>query len=669
MTQSEISVQRFPFSRFYRPMMRRAAKQVLDAFLAGMAWMVADQLWFPSQPSLRRFLIWILMASMVASFFQLSSSLYRFTGVRDVTRLGFATLTLLGASFILRLFPGTLGFNPQFPTIAIVASLLTGMLWSAARIGRRVGYESHFKGFFGPSHKVSPTNRTLLVGAGRAGSLVAQELLLHPELGFRLVGFLDDSPEKRGAHINGIRVLGDCSEIGEVTRKYGITHAVLAMPTAPGESVRKLIDDFQKLKVKVKTVPGIFNLLGARNWKPDIQEISIEDVLRREPIQLDATALRAAVDGKVVLITGAGGSIGSELARQVAALQPRNIVLLGRGENSLWRIQRDMQYLTPTQAFSLELMDIRNRSGLREVFERYHPEIVLHAAAHKHVPFLETHPCEAVENNILGTFNVMEAARDFGSERVVSISTDKAVNPTNVLGASKRVAECIVLYMGEQAIGKGRFASVRFGNVLGSRGSVVPIFKEQIEQGGPLTVTHPAMTRFFMTIPEASQLVLQAALFGDTSRVYVLDMGEPVKILDLAMDMARLSGLTPGRDIKIEFVGLRPGEKLHEELFLASERSLTQIHPKILAADAQPIPPAILEEYVEHFRQAVKLPYEERQPEIVRLLKELVPTYKPSVLGVGRFGGFVRDRRHGTISIRPEPNRRESSGPQFHLHR
>jgi len=376
----------------------------------------------------------------------------------------------------------------------------------------------------------------------RADYLVLQELKLHPELGYRIVGFIDDSPEKRGARIDGIRVLGNSSEIPAVVAKYGITHAVLAIPTAAGQMVRKLHDDFLSLEVKVKTVPGIFNLLGARNWKPDIQAISIEDVLRREPVQLDHGAMREAVDGKVVLITGAGGSIGSELTRQMAALKPRLLVLLGRGENSLWQIQREMLALFPAQAFSLELMDIRNRPGLREIFERYQPDIVIHAAAHKHVPFLETHPNEAVENNIFGTLNVMEAARDFGARKVVNISTDKAVNPTNVLGASKRIAECIVLDMAEKAAAGTRFVSVRFGNVLGSRGSVVPIFKEQIERGGPLTVTHPAMMRFFMTIPEASQLVLQAALFGDTSRVYVLNMGEPVKILDLAMDMARLSG-------------------------------------------------------------------------------------------------------------------------------
>jgi len=282
-----------------------------------------------------------------------------------------------------------------------------------------------------------------------------------------------------------------------------------------------------------------------------------------------------------------------------------------------------------------------------EVFERHRPDIVLHAAAHKHVPFLEAHPHEAVDNNIFGTFNVMEAARDFGSLKVVNISTDKAVNPTNVLGASKRIAEGIVLHMAGQAGPGAMFSSVRFGNVLGSRGSVVPIFKEQIERGGPLTVTHPAMVRYFMTIPEASQLVIQAGLFGDTSRVYVLDMGKPVRIVDLALDMARLSGLTPGRDIKIEFIGLRPGEKIEEELFMEGERSQTRVHPKLMEVLPHRIPPDRLEAVLDAFRAAMTLPYEARQPELVRLLKELVPTYRPSPLGVGRYGGHVKDRRTG----------------------
>ncbi|HLO65423.1 MAG TPA: nucleoside-diphosphate sugar epimerase/dehydratase [Holophaga sp.] len=645
------------------PLLRASAKLATDGVLAGVAWAIASNLWFQNELRPYNLAAWVLVSCLVNSLFRIGSPLYRLTTVTDITHMGYAVMTLMGISFLLKYIPSVNAFAGQDHNVAFGASLLTGMFWVTLRIGRRVHFESRARRLMHDPSSGHPLHRTLIVGAGMAGAMVAQELLSHRELGYRVLGFLDDDPEKRGARINGIRVLGSCSDIPRVTAEFGITHAVLAIPAAPGRKIRELIEEFKNNWVVVKTVPGIFNLLGERTWKPDIQEISIEDVLRREPVQLDHSAMRSAVDGKTVLITGAGGSIGGELARQVAALRCKHLMLLGRGENSLWMIQREMQASFPDQPFSLELMDIRNRDGLRDIFERYRPEIVIHAAAHKHVPFLETHPVEGVENNIFGTLNVMEAARDFGAEKVVNISTDKAVNPTNVLGATKRIAECIVLHVATSAQPGTHFVSVRFGNVLGSRGSVVPIFKEQIERGGPLTVTHEAMTRFFMTIPEASQLVLQAALFGDTGRVYVLNMGEPVRIMDLATDMARLSGLTPGRDIQIDVVGLRPGEKIHEELFMDEERSQTPVHPKLMEARPHPIKDEKLEAGLEAFRQAIRLPHEERQPRIVDLLKELVPTYKPSLIGVGRYGGHVRDRRKERLAIPSDIDRRANPAP------
>jgi len=660
MASPENSVNVLSYLRPDTHIVRRAAKQLFDTLLAGLAWIVADQLWFASEFSLRRTLIWMLIASMVDSLWQLTSPLYRLTAIRDITRLGFAILTLLGITSAVLLLQVPLDITPLVPKVAMAAALLTGMFWSAVRLGRRMSFDRNNSLIFWGERRQRPTHPTLLVGAGRAGSLVAQELLEHPELGYHIIGFLDDSPEKKSALISGIRVLGNTSQLHDVTAKFGITHAVLAIPTASGQFVRNMVQEFQQLNVKVKTVPGIFNLLGERTWKPDIQEISIEDVLRRDPVLLDHSAMAQVTDGKTVLITGAGGSIGSELTRQLAALHPKAMVLLGRGENSLWTIQREMASNFPDQDITLALMDIRNREGLREIFQRFRPDIVLHAAAHKHVPFLEMHPHEAVDNNIFGTLNVMEAALDFGASKVVNISTDKAVNPTNVLGASKRIAECVVLDVAERAGRQGQFVSVRFGNVLGSRGSVVPIFKEQIEKGGPITVTHPDMMRFFMTIPEASQLVLQAALFGDTKKVYVLNMGEPVKILDLAMDMARLSGLIPGRDIRIDFTGLRPGEKVVEELFLDDERSWTPVHPKLMEAKPRPIPHDLLFAKLAAFQEALHLPYEMRQPVIVDLLKQLVPTYIPSLLGVGKFGGHVADRRKSSITIPINIDRRHN---------
>ena len=646
------------------PMLRQAGKQTMDGLLAATAWLIAENLWAGSDWQLRRMGIWALISLAVGGLFQLTRHVYRMTDLRDSIRLGMATLTLMCLSMFLELLTGPLSLSPQIPHIAFGASILTGGFWGTLRIGCRWWRETQVRQTIIPARISERKNRTLIVGAGQAGALVLQELLRHSELGFLVVGFIDDDASIKGERIHGIPVLGDTTRLEEVVRKYKVSNAILAVPSAPGLVVRRLNAVLQALHVQVKTVPGLYNLLGTQVWKPVIRDVSIEDVLRRDTVHLDHSALLEAIEGSVVLITGAGGSIGSELARQIATFGPKHMVLLGRGENSLWMIQREFQRLFPGQAYSLELMDIRNRTGLREVFQLYRPDIVMHAAAHKHVPFLETHPVEAVLNNIFGTMNVVEAALESGTRSFVSISTDKAVNPTNVLGASKRIAECIVLEASKKAQAGSRFVSVRFGNVLGSRGSVVPVFKEQIEHGGPITVTHPEMTRYFMTIPEASQLVLQAGLLGETGKVYVLDMGEAVKILDLAADMARLSGLTPGRDIEIEFAGLRPGEKLHEELFLDQERSSTELHSKVFETNPQGISPDKLFEGLEGFRKAVGLPYRQRQPEIVRLLQWMVPTYTPSLLGVGRYGGFAWNRRQANLPVAPDKPCRRKNPPQ-----
>ena len=640
-------------SWFDRPSLRLIMKQLADGTLAGAAWLIANQLWFVTDWSNKRMFIWILVAAITGNLFQLSSQYYRLAGIRDALRLGLATLTLMSFSILLGILAVPLHWSPEVPRNAFVASVLTGLLWGTFRIGFRVWNEARDQEFFVTAQRDYPGQRAIVVGAGQAGAIVVQELARHPELGFYVVGFIDDAPQKRGVRIHGVPVLGDFAHLPALVSRHSVTHAILAIPSAPGPVIRQLNELLIRLNVQVKTVPGIYNLLGTQVWKAVIRDVSIEDVLRRDPVHLDHSALCQAVAESTVLITGAGGSIGSELARQVAAFKPRKIILLGRGENSLWTIQREFQMLFPDQTHCLELMDIRNRRGLREVFERYHPEIVLHAAAHKHVPFLETHPMEAVQNNIFGTLNVAEAALDFGTQTLVNISTDKAVNPTNVLGASKRIAECIVLNASEKAAPECRFVSVRFGNVLGSRGSVLPIFLDQIERGGPLTVTHPDMTRYFMTIPEASQLVLQAGLLGARGKVYVLDMGDPVKIVDLATDLIRFSGFELGKDIEIRFIGLRPGEKLHEELFLDHERRSTRVHPKLFETNPQGMGQKQLSEGLKQFRRAIQLPYEQRQPEIVRLLRQLVPTYTPSLLGVGRYGGHVKDRRNHALHLPP----------------
>jgi FlaA1/EpsC-like NDP-sugar epimerase len=424
------------------------------------------------------------------------------------------------------------------------------------------------------------------------------------------------------------------------------------MPSAPGSRIRELAKQLQAEGVRVKTLPSMLSFLGKNAWRPELRDIAIEDLLRREPIQLDMGAIRQELEDSVVLITGAGGSIGSELARQVANFRPSRLILLGRGENSLWEVERELRRLYPEQRFEVELCDIRNPNRLYRAFETWRPEFVFHAAAHKHVPYLERHPEEGIENNIFGTLNVLKAAMAIGTKKFVNVSTDKAVNPTSVLGATKRIAEYLVLRSADDEEAEGRYVSVRFGNVLGSRGSVIPLFHDQIRHGGPLTVTHPDMTRYFMTIPEASQLVLQAGMLGNTGKVFVLDMGEPIRIVDLATDMARLSGLTPGCDIDIQFTGMRPGEKLYEELFTDQEQGRSDVHPKVFEAAGERKNRAVLDRVLRSLRDAMVLPEGPRHQIIAHGFKELVPTYNPSPAGLGQ---YLLDPVPGAESQEPVP--------------
>jgi FlaA1/EpsC-like NDP-sugar epimerase len=506
-------------------------------------------------------------------------------------------------------------------------------------------YELRTSTDLGRTDRPKTSENVLIVGAGHAGLLILQELLRHPELGYKVIGFVDDAPEKLSIRIHGTPVLGTSQELPALFAKHSISLAILAIPSAPGHVIRRLTQIVTEHSVRAKTVPGIFNMLGRQTWIPEIKDVAIEDLLRRDPVQLDQAALSNVIEDSVVLITGGGGSIGSELARQVAAFRPARIVLLGRGENSLWEAEQRLRAMFPSQAISIELCDIRNPQRLQQAFAKWKPEIVLHAAAHKHVPYLEAHPTEAVNNNVLGTLNVVREAQAIGAHTFVNISTDKAVNPANVLGATKFMAECIVLDAAANAAPHQRFVSVRFGNVLGSRGSVIPIFKEQIRRGGPLTVTHPEMTRYFMTIPEASQLVLQAGILGDNGKIYVLDMGAPIKISVLAEDMARLSGLTIGQDIEICYSGIRPGEKLFEEIFLENEQQQSPVHPKVFEAIREAGKSEHLQNGIDALCEALALPEGARQREILKWLKIMVPTYKPSPTGLGRYEKDSADRR------------------------
>ncbi|HEX3290150.1 MAG TPA: nucleoside-diphosphate sugar epimerase/dehydratase [Gaiella sp.] len=433
-----------------------------------------------------------------------------------------------------------------------------------------------------PGRIVSRGKEAVIVGAGDAGQLVVKEMQRSPALGYSPIGLLDDDPRKRNLRLHGVRVLGTTADLEHVIRDRRPDEVLIAIPTAPGDLRARIFETARALDVPVKTLPSLSDLVsGDADLARQLRPIEVEDVLGREPVEVDFASIAEYLQDEVVLVTGAGGSIGSELCRQIARIGPAKLVLLDHAEPALFEIERELVRERGFRAAAAVVGDVRDSAKLGQVFDKYRPGVVFHAAAYKHVAMMEANPIEAVRNNTLGTRVVADAAVEFGAKRFVLVSTDKAANPKTVMGQSKALAEWIVETWGHRADVTTRFVAVRFGNVLGSSGSVVPIFRRQIARGGPVTVTHPEMTRFFMTIPEAVQLIVQAGAIGGRGQVYVLDMGEPVRIVDLAEKMIRLSGKQPGRDVAIEFVGPAPGEKLHEVLVGDGETVSPSRHPKI----------------------------------------------------------------------------------------
>lgn len=423
------------------------------------------------------------------------------------------------------------------------------------------------------------TPKLVILGAGNAGENVAREVLRQPLMQYRIVGFLDDNPTKWGGQIHGIDVLGGIDRVKEVCEEHGVDEVLIAMPSATRQQIRRVVAMCEGANVRFKTLPALTDLIAGRAKVQQIRDVDINDLLGRAPVTLDEDKIAGFLLDRVVMVTGAGGSIGSEMCRQIARYNPKRVLLVEQFEGSLFNIERELHRSFGGVDFVPFVADICDALRMEWIFKHERPSAVFHAAAHKHVPMMEHNPGEAFKNNIRGTQTVAEIASRCGCEKFVMISTDKAVNPTSVMGASKRVAEMVIQALNERV--ETEFITVRFGNVLGSSGSVVPIFKEQIANGGPVTVTHPDMVRFFMTIPEAAQLVLQAASMGGGGEIYVLDMGEPVKIVDLARDLITLSGFRPGEDIEIQFTGMRPGEKLYEELSIAGEGMAPTRHPKV----------------------------------------------------------------------------------------
>ena len=425
--------------------------------------------------------------------------------------------------------------------------------------------------------------RVMVIGAGDAGSMVISEMQRHDGFSYLPVVVVDDDKRKHRAKIHGVPVKGDKSKIIELVEKYNVSEIIIAMPSATKQAKTAIIKICKQTKCKLKTLPGMYELINDKVSIRKIRDVSIEDILGREEVKLNNDEISSYINNDVILVTGGGGSIGSELCRQLARFQPKKLLILDIYENNAYDLQNELKYTYKDELdFEVIIASVRDKARLREVFDKYKPSVVFHAAAHKHVPLMETNPVEAIKNNVFGTLNVAQCADEFGVKRFVLISTDKAVNPTNVMGATKRFAEMIIQSLDKQS--KTEFVAVRFGNVLGSNGSVIPLFKRQISQGGPVTVTHPEITRYFMTIPEAAQLVIQAGSIAKGGEIFVLDMGDCVKIDDLARDIIRLSGYIPDVDIKIEYTGLRPGEKLYEELLLAEEGIMATKHEYIFVA-------------------------------------------------------------------------------------
>ncbi len=552
---------------------------------------------------------------------------WRYISLPDVTRI--AAVAACSAALLVTLRFALKACLPTYPLLvrAIVpvgVGLVDGTFAfigvTGVRVLRRLLAERAESGSRAPP-RLEPVP-TMLIGAGRAGVLVAKEIAARPDLGILPVGFVDDDPVKLNMVVHGVPVLGSTAQLAELCTQRSAKQALITMAAAPGKDIRRITTICEQAGIPVKIVPGVFEIVGGRVNLSRIRKVEIDDLLRRDPITLDEDAIAGVVRDRVVLVTGAGGSIGSELCRQIGKFKPRALVLVEHSENGLFAIERELRGVFPELSIHPVMGDIRDRPRMEGVLTRAKPHVVFHAAAHKHVPMMEANPGEAVKNNVLGTKILAELADALGVAEFVMISTDKAVNPTSVMGATKRAAEIYVQALSQRS--STRFVAVRFGNVLGSAGSVVPIFQDQIARGGPVTVTHPDMRRYFMTIPEACQLVLQAGALGRGGEIFVLDMGEPVKVVDLARDLIALSGLREGEDIEIEFTGVRPGEKLFEELSLAEEGAERTGHPKVFIGRIKPHAWETVRTFVQELERAATQPDGQG---VKALLARYIPEY------------------------------------------
>lgn len=568
--------------RFRRPMIVLAHIVTFAASLM-LSFLVVQNMqfrreWLEIYPAL--LLFFLIVKLPVFGLFKQYRGWWRYVGISDLRGILLASLTstciIVVAWFavgwddsIRASLPDGLGRPAEGVCVADVFA--TVFILGALRVVIRL----HFEG----TAEAGRLKRFLIVGAGNAGESLLRDIHRMPVAQYDVIGFIDDDQVKQGTYIHGIPVLGTVEQLPEICEKHRVEEIAIAMPSANHSRRMRVVQVCEGIKINFSTVPSLTDIVSGKLRVSQTRRVDINDLLGREAVQLDLDLIEAFARDKAILVTGAGGSIGSEMCRQLCNFNPRLLLLVEQAENPLFRIERELRSHYRSVPLEAVICDVTDRARVEEVFAKYQPQVVVHAAAHKHVPLMEANPCEAIKNNVVGTQVVADAADKYGTAKFVMISTDKAVNPTSIMGSSKRIAEMYIQDLSRTS--RTHFVTVRFGNVLGSEGSVVPIFKKQIADGGPVTITHPEMKRYFMTIPEASQLILQAAAMGEGGEIFVLDMGEPVKIVDLAKTLISLSGFVPGEDIGLQFTGLRPGEKLFEELSIEGEDMQRTRHPKI----------------------------------------------------------------------------------------
>ncbi len=584
---------------------------------------------------LYRMLPFVLVTKVISFyFFDLYRGMWRYTSIVDLLNIIKASIlsSLLIISFIL--------FSTRFQgfsrSVFIIDWCFTILFISGYRMLIRLYFE-HFsedkprsisirKALNIFNRKRAGDKRLIIIGAGNCGEKIYREIRDNVRLQYNVVGFLDDDSAKVGKKIHGIPVLSSIGDVKNVIKKVEADEALIAIPSANSSQMRTIVANCKESGIRFKTVPGMGELINGKVTVNAIREVAYRDLLGREVINLDEERIGGYIQGQCVLVTGAGGSIGSELCRQISRFRPRDIILYERAESPLFEIELELKRNFPYIKILAVLGDVRDRAQLSHAFSNFRPQVVFHAAAYKHVPIMELQPWKAVKNNILGTRNMIDISNQYSVERFVFVSTDKAVRPVNIMGATKRVSEVLVQGQNGLGLSSTHFVIVRFGNVVGSVGSVVPLFKKQIERGGPVTVTHPEVTRYFMTIPESCQLILQAGAMGEGGEIFILDMGTPIKIDDMARDLIRLSGFEPDVDIKIEYVGLRPGEKLYEELIIEGEGIVPTSHEKIMALKGEQYDQKFLNDKIDELRS---LAHQQDAERIGLLLQELVPEYKP----------------------------------------